>query len=62
MDELLNKIKSLATEYQAEIITLRRHLHQHPELSFKEYNTAKFVSEKLKEYGIKHQSLSLIHI
>lgn len=32
----------------------RRHLHQHPELSFQEYDTAAFVAEKLKELGNVH--------
>jgi amidohydrolase len=34
------------------VIANRRHLHSHPELSFKEYETAAFVAEKLKEIGI----------
>ncbi|RWR05417.1 M20 family metallopeptidase [Siminovitchia fortis] len=29
----------------------RRHLHQHPELSFQEYETGRFVSSRLKEFG-----------
>src|SRR5947207_477893 len=46
------KIKSLAKKFHPEIISCRRHLHQHPELSFHEFNTQKFVEEKLKEFGI----------
>jgi len=49
---LKEKIKSLAQAYKQEVIDLRRHLHSHPELSFKEYETAAFVAEKLKEIGI----------
>ena len=30
----------------------REHLHKNPELSYKEFNTSKFVSEKLTEIGI----------
>lgn len=30
-----------------EIVRLRRHLHQHPELSFEEYETSNFVSQQL---------------
>jgi amidohydrolase len=33
-------------------IEQRRHLHRHPELSGKEYNTAAYVKEKLAEFGI----------
>ena len=49
---LKDRIKSLAQAYKQEVIDLRRHLHAHPELSFKEYETATFVAEKLKEIGI----------
>ncbi len=49
---LKERIKSLAQTYKQEVIDLRRHLHAHPELSFKEYKTAAFVAEKLKEIGI----------
>ena len=49
---LKDRIKSLAQAYKQEVIDLRRHLHAHPELSFKEYETAAFVAEKLKEIGI----------
>jgi len=47
-----DKIKQLAKEYKSEIIANRRHLHAHPELSFQEYQTAAFVLEKLKDFGI----------
>jgi amidohydrolase len=49
---LLSKIKSLAKAYREEVITNRRHLHAHPELSFKEFKTAEFVAGKLREIGI----------
>ncbi len=49
---LKDRIKSLAQAYKQEVIDLRRHLHSHPELSFKEFQTAAFVVEKLKEIGI----------
>ena len=49
---LKDKIKSLAKAYKEEVIANRRHLHANPELSFEEYNTAKYVKEKLQEIGI----------
>ncbi len=49
---LKDRIKTLAQAYKQEVIANRRHLHSHPELSFKEYETAAFVAEKLKEIGI----------
>ena len=46
------RIKKLAQEYHSEVIQIRRHLHAHPELSFEEYNTSKFIADKLKEFRI----------
>lgn len=34
----------------------RQHLHQFPELSYQEVNTARFVSEQLTKIGIPHQT------
>ncbi len=34
----------------------RRHLHRHPEVSGKEVETARFISQILTDYGIKHQT------
>lgn len=55
MELLKNKIKELAKEYHEEIILIRRHLHQHPELSFEEVETGKFIAKKLKDYGIPYE-------
>ena len=51
--ELLDKIKALSQQYSDEVIEARRHLHANPELSYQEYNTARFVSEKLRTFGIE---------
>ncbi len=45
-------IKSLAKKYAAEFIEIRRHLHAHPELSYQEFETSKFIQGKLTEFGI----------
>ncbi len=45
MKEWFNKIPV------EEMISWRRHIHENPELSFKEYNTAAFVEEKLRSFG-----------
>ncbi len=51
----LNKsIETLVSEYLPEFISIREHIHSHPELSFQEYETATFVSEKLTSWGIEH--------
>jgi amidohydrolase len=49
---MVEKIKALAKKYAPEIIEVRRHLHSHPELSYQEFETSKFVQTKLKELGI----------
>jgi amidohydrolase len=48
---LKDKIKSLALNYRADVISYRRHLHAHPELSFEEYKTADFVAQQLESFG-----------
>lgn len=40
---------------QEELRSWRRHLHQHPELGFQEYRTARFIGERLAEMGIEAQ-------
>ena len=53
--QLKEKIKALAKSNSQKIIAIRRHLHAHPELSFQEFNTAKFIAEKLRNEGIAVQ-------
>lgn len=50
--DLQSKIKSLTKLYKDDLIQIRHHLHQNPELSFQEFQTAKFIAEKLKSYNI----------
>ena len=50
---IVEKIKNLAANYAADTISFRRHLHSNPELSFEEYNTSKFVAEKLRSFGVE---------
>lgn len=49
---MIERVKKLAAEMQEEIIAIRRHIHQNPELSFEEHNTSKFLKEKLNLWGI----------
>lgn len=51
--DLLSTIKTLSKEIQPEIIEIRRHLHAHPELSYEEYETSRYVAERLKSFGIE---------
>jgi amidohydrolase len=54
--DLKEKIKQLASEYFAEVQKIRHYLHQHPELSMQEHQTAKFIMDKLDAFGISYQS------
>ncbi|MDF1868732.1 MAG: M20 family metallopeptidase [Saprospiraceae bacterium] len=52
---LKEKIKNLAQQYHSEVVGIRRHLHQHPELSYQEVETGKFIAKKLTEFGIQYE-------
>jgi amidohydrolase len=55
---MLEKIKSLAKTYAAEMIAIRQHLHAHPELSYQEFETSRFVQSKLRAWGIDCQIMA----
>jgi len=38
-----------------ELIKVRRTLHQHPEIGYQEYKTAKLIGEKLQALGIHYR-------
>ncbi len=50
--DVIQKIKKLSAQYLAEVIGYRRELHAHPELSYQEKNTSKFIAARLKEFKI----------
>lgn len=52
---VLEKIKGLSQLYASDSVANRRHLHQHPELSFEEVKTARFVADELIALGLKPQ-------
>lgn len=55
---LKEKISKLADVFFEETVAIRRHLHQHPELSFEEYQTAAFVKQKLDHLGIPYETMA----
>ncbi|MBE7172795.1 MAG: amidohydrolase [Williamsia sp.] len=52
---LTEKIHDLSRRYAQETIEIRRHLHAHPELSYQEFETSRFVQSKLTQYGISFE-------
>ncbi|MFB6465237.1 M20 family metallopeptidase [Cytobacillus sp. Hz8] len=51
-DRLFQKLES----YYSEMVSIRRFLHQHPELSFKEVETAKFIKNFYEQLGVEVHS------
>jgi amidohydrolase len=47
-----DKIQQLAADIFDEVVSLRQHLHAHPELSFKEFQTSVFIQQKLSSWNI----------
>lgn len=55
-NNLQTLIKEHATALLDKVIAYRETMHQHPELSFHEYNTMAFVARQLTALGIEHQT------
>ena len=55
---LKEKIKKLAADYAEEFIAIRHHLHAHPELSYKEFETSQFIQQKLSGWNIEHKIMA----
>src|SRR2546421_11923602 len=49
---LVNGMNEKVMESFTEVVSWRRFMHQHPELSFKETKTAQYIKEKLLSFGI----------
>ena len=48
------QVKALASSFYSEVVGIRRHLHQHPELSFEEEQTGRYIKQQLENLGIPH--------
>ena len=49
---LKEKIRQLSEQYAPDFIDIRHHLHAHPELSYKEFETSAFIQKKLSDWSI----------
>jgi amidohydrolase len=50
---LTAELDRLVTAVEPELLSWRRHLHQHPELSNRETETAKYIAERLSSFGLQ---------
>lgn len=48
-------VKQFIQEHEAEMITMRRYLHQHPELSLEEFDTTRYIAQQLEQLGLDYQ-------
>jgi len=55
-NEVRTKIDALADKIEPKVIEWRRHFHQHPELSNREFKTAEMVAAHLKKLGMQVQT------
>ena len=49
------KIDKLSKDIEGKVIEWRRHIHENPELSNREFNTAKYIAKHLRSLGIEVQ-------
>ena len=49
----------LVRKHEEEMVELRRHIHQNPEISNAEFETTKLIREKLTEYGVEIVDIGL---
>ena len=53
-----DRIKELASKYADEFIEIRHYLHARPELSFNEFETSKYIQQKLSAWNIGYQVMA----
>ncbi|MGZ3851884.1 MAG: M20 metallopeptidase family protein [Flavisolibacter sp.] len=53
---MIDRIKALAKQYAPGFVQVRHHLHAHPELSYQEFETSKYIQEKLAEFNISFRT------
>lgn len=56
---LAQKVRELAAAMKQDLLTIRRHLHANPELSYNEHRTADYVSGQLHAIGLEHSRIAV---
>lgn len=54
-NSVVSRIRTLSGKYLEDVISVRRHLHMNPELSFMEINTSEYVWQQLDSAGISEK-------
>lgn len=52
------RIHALAAAQAPDLVATRRYLHQHPELSYHEFETQRYVAERLRGLGLQPQEMA----
>src|SRR4051812_34908761 len=52
---MIDTIRQQAQSLLPELQRIRHHIHAHPELSFQEFETAKFIAAELDKLGIAYK-------
>ncbi|MEP6683791.1 MAG: M20 family metallopeptidase [Parafilimonas sp.] len=55
---LPEQLKSIIKQYVPLLISIRHHLHAYPELSFKEFETSKYIGGLLKKWNISFKNIA----
>jgi amidohydrolase len=55
-EDIKNKIKKITRSIFHEIVSIRRWIHQHPELSFEEKKTSQYICSILEKNNIKYEN------
>lgn len=53
-EQLKSSVESLSIKYLEKVKSIRHHLHMHPELSFKEYETSSYIQSILTKLDIEY--------
>lgn len=57
MDQnIRNSVIQQSEQLFEKVVAYRQHIHMHPELSYEEFETMKFISEQLTKIGVPHET------
>ena len=56
--DLLKHIQTYIKQHEDEFIQIREYLHAHPEVSWQEYETSKYIKQKLDEWGVPYTEMA----